>query len=153
VEGTLTFQVANPYTWRNSPRSTLVVKVDPEQSHHITTWVGVPRSGIGEANRDAPGVIRWEEVSITTEHRHAAKDNCRGKLISGPDTLRYDSETNPAHSKTWNYGDIEAFERNAKANEVKVKARGVEEYVFTSKRDGSDASVFEIISKRCVAVR
>jgi hypothetical protein len=151
MEGQLTFDLANPFTYRAGTRTQLTFKTDPKQSNKIMTWAGQPDVTLSEADR-AAGIERWQDVSMTVEHRHATKDNCRGNLISGPDGLRYESSTMPEHSRTWNYSNVEKFERNAKSNEVSVKSRDGDQYVLTGMRAGSDASIFDIISKRMTSM-
>ena len=150
--GLLTFDLSTPFTYRNTSRSTLTVKVDPEQSQKILTWYGRPGFATSEdTTRHGPGTIVREEVSITVEHRHDTPPNCKGRLIAGADTLRYESTTMPEHSRTWNYSDVEKFERNPGANEVNLKTRGADNYVFTGLREGSDETIRNIISSRMIS--
>jgi hypothetical protein len=141
--GLLTFELTSPVTYRGTSRSSLTVKVHPEQSNEILTWYGRP----GFAKSAEPGTIVHEEVAVTVEHRHAVPPNCKGRLIAGADTVRYESSM-PEHSKTWNYADLEKVDRNAKGNEVILKARGADNYVFTGMREGSDSSILSFISSR-----
>jgi hypothetical protein len=147
--GLITFHLSAPFTYRTTSRSSFTVKMDPEQSHKVVTWYGQPGfANTDDATRHGVGTIVREEVSMTVEHRHPVAPNCKGRLIAGPDALRYESSTMPEHSRTWNYGDVQKFDRIASANEVVLKAHGSDDHVFTGMREGSDAAIRNIVSSR-----
>lgn len=147
--GVITFDLAKPYSDKNGSHGNLQLTTDPKVSKSVVSWVGSqkPVSVAGD------GTVTTTEISTEVEHRHPKGENCTGRLVAGPNNLRYEATSYPGHSREWEYTRVEKFTRNAEANEVKVKPAGGDEYVFRVKGTAGDEPVFNIISQRVTSPR
>jgi hypothetical protein len=144
VSGTVTFEGTKPFgTYGN----TYVIVMEPQESRKLVTWFGRPDT----AERSRAG--ETSEIWMDVEHRHSQGDNCKGKLIAGPTSLRFESVTKADHSQSWDYGQIASFDKYSEANEVKVKGKSGDPMTFKTVGRGSEKPVYDIVSQRIVAAR
>jgi hypothetical protein len=157
--GELSVDLGRPVTDRWGQRTNLILRTDnPQHIQNLIGWAGVPLAGGTTTVRtdeaqdinqqqalNRPGVLSFDAV-----HDHAV-GNCSGKLLVGPDGLRYESVTDRDHSRSWSWSQLEGVDKNTSEHKVIIKPRSGDH--FTLKLGNEFDAAYNAIADRMVAAQ
>jgi hypothetical protein len=120
-----------------------ITVVDQKNQAALTQWMAMPQ----ERSRTV--------TTYTTDvkHDHQGKGSCNGKLIADDQSLRFESVTEASHSRTWNYNDVQTFDKEKDHSLLKVVANNGEKYVFQTVNGKTAGGVYDLVAQKIVAAR
>lgn len=142
--GAIVVELARPETDATGTASNVrITVVDQRNQAALTRWMEVPQ----ERSRTV--------TTYTTDvkHDHHGKGNCEGKLVADDQSLRFESVSEASHSKTWNYSDVQSFEKEKDHSLLKVVSKNGEKYDFKTVNGKTAGGVYDIVSQKIVAAR
>jgi hypothetical protein len=142
--GGIVVQLARPSSDQAGTTSNLrITVVDANNSAAITRWLSMPV----ERSRTVT------TYSVDVKHDHKGKGHCSGKLLADDNGLRYESVSDAAHSRSWNYNDLNSFTAEKDNALLKVSPKGGEEYHFNVTNGATAGSLHKLVSDKIVAAR
>ena len=142
--GGIVVQLARPSSDQAGTTSNLrITVVDENNSAAITRWMSMPV----ERSRTVT------TYSIDVKHDHKGKGNCAGKLMADDNGLRYESVSDAAHSRSWNYNDLNSFTTEKNNALLKVGPKSGEEYQFNVANGATAGELHKLVSDKIVAAR
>jgi hypothetical protein len=90
---------------------------------------------------------------ITETILDAKYEGDHGKLIIGPDTVRWQNLEHANRSRTWSYAEIKELERERDDNQVEIQGYRGDEYEFTISGPYLTDQTYNMIAERIVAAR
>ena len=142
--GTIRVERSRPVTDRFGSRSNLEIRmIDPAAVGVLTKWIGVP-------------VERARTVttySLDVRHDHKGQGGCNGRLIADENRLRFESVTEAAHSRSWDYNALSRFEAEKDNALLKVAPTSGEEYHFNIVNGSTAGEMHRLVADKIIAAR
>jgi hypothetical protein len=92
--------------------------------------------------------------STDVQHDHKGKGECKGKLIADENSLRFESVTEANHSRTWNYNDVQSFDKEKDHSLLKVTSKNVgEAEQFRTVNGKTAGALYELVAQKIVSAR
>lgn len=143
-DGAILVEMERPASDQTGTQSNVrITVVDAANATAITKWIGMP-------------VERSRTVtthSTDVRHDHKGQGHCTGKLLADDTSLRFESVSEANHSRTWNYNDIQSFEKEKDHALLKVTAKNGEKYDFKTVNGMTAGGVYNLVSQKIVANR
>jgi hypothetical protein len=142
--GAVVVSLARPVADQAGTTSNLRITVaDTNNSAAITRWMSMPV----ERSRTVT------TYSADVKHDHKGEGHCTGKLLADDNTLRFESVSEAAHSRTWNYNNISSFKTEKDHALLKVVPNAGEEYHFNIVNGATAGALYNLVSDKIVAAR
>lgn len=121
-----------------------ITVVDTNHQAAITRWMGVPQ----ERART------MTTYSTDVQHDHKGEGECKGKLIADENSLRFESVTEANHSRTWNYNDVQSFNKEKDHSLLKVTSKsGGETQQFRTANGKTAGALYDLVAQKIVSAR
>jgi hypothetical protein len=120
-----------------------ITVVDTNSQAAITKWMEVPQ----ERSRTVTA------YSTDVQHDHKGEGECKGKLIADENSLRFESITEANHSRSWNYNDLQSFDKEKDHSLLKVTAKNSEQYQFKAANGKTAGSLYDLVAQKIVSAR
>jgi hypothetical protein len=120
-----------------------ITVVDEKNQAALTQWMAMPQ----ERSRTV--------TTYTTDvkHDHHGQGECNGKLIADDQSLRFESITEANHSRTWNYNDLQTFDKEKDHAMLKVVGKNGDKYDFKTVNGKTAGGLYDLVSQKIVAAR
>jgi len=142
--GAILVEMERPATDQTGTVSNLrITVVDETNQATLTRWIGMPV----ERSRTATS------HSTDVQHDHKGKGQCTGTLIADDHKLRFESVSDASHSRTWDYNDLETFDKEEDYALLKVVAKNGEKYKFKAVNGATAGAVYNLVSQKIVSNR
>ena len=142
--GAILVEMARPVADQAGTTANLkITVVDQANATAITKWIEMP-------------VERSRTVtthSTDVKHDHKGQGSCNGKLIAGETSLQFESVSEADHSKTWNYNDLQSFEKEKDHSLLKVTSKTGEKFEFKTVNGATAGAVYDLVAQKIVANR
>jgi hypothetical protein len=142
--GDLIVELSRPETDASGTVSNVrITVVDPKNQAVLTKWMAMPQ----ERSRTVT------TYSSDVRHDHYGKGNCNGKLIADDQSLRFESAGEANHSRTWNYNDLQSFDKEKDHALLKVVGKNGEKYDFKTVNGKTAGGLYDLVAQKIVAAR
>jgi hypothetical protein len=142
--GDLIVELARPETDASGTVSNLrITVVDPKNQAVLTKWMTMPQ----ERSRTVT------TYSSDARHDHYGKGNCNGKLIADDQSLRFESVGEANHSRTWNYNELQSFDKEKDHALLKVVGKNGEKYDFKMVNGKTAGGLYDLVAQKIVGAR
>lgn len=142
--GAIVVEMARPETDAAGTVSNLrITVVDQKNQAALTQWFAMPQE------RSRTVTTYTSEV----KHDHLGKGECNGKLIADDTSLRFESVTEASHSRSWNYNDLQTFDKEKDHALLKVVGKNGEKYDFKAVNGKTAGGLYDLVAQKIVAAR
>jgi len=142
--GDIIVELARPAADASGTVSNVRITVlDQANQAVLTKWMAMPQ----ERSRTV--------TTYTTDvkHDHYGKGECTGKLIADDQSLRFESITEASHSRTWNYNDLQTFDKEKDHALLKVVSKNGDKYDFKTVNGKTAGGLYDLVAQKIVAAR
>ena len=142
--GDIIVELARPETDASGTVSNVRITVlDQKNQAVLTQWMAMPQ----ERSRTV--------TTYTTDvkHDHYGKGECNGKLIADDQNLRFESISDASHSRSWNYNDVQSFNKEKDHSLLKVVGKNSEKYDFKTVNGKTAGALYDLVAQKIVAAR
>jgi hypothetical protein len=142
--GAILVEMERPATDQSGTVSNVrITVVDQANATALTQWMSMPQE------RSRTVVTHSTDV----KHDHEGRGECNGKLLADDTSLRFESVSEASHSQTWNYNDIQSFEKEKDNSLLKVATKNGQKYQFKTVNGATAGAVYDLVSQKIVAAR
>jgi hypothetical protein len=142
--GAIFVEMARPAADQAGTTSNLrITVVDEANATAITKWFSMPV----ERSRTIT------TYSTDVRHDHKGQGHCNGKLIADDTGLRFASISEASHSQSWNYNDVQSFEKEKDHSLLKIKTKAGETYDFKTVNGATAGALYDLVAQKIVANR
>ena len=142
--GAILVEMARPETDASGTVSNVrITVVDQKNQAALTQWFAMPQ----ERSRTVT------TYTSDVQHDHLGKGECNGKLIADDQSLRFESVTEASHSRSWNYNDLQTFDKEKDHSLLKVVGKNGDKYNFKTVNGKTAGGLYDLVSQKIVAAR
>ena len=143
-DGALLVEMERPGVDRTGTVSNLrITVVDPASSATLTRWISMPV----ERSRTVT------TYSTDVRHDHKGQGHCNGRLLADDTGLRFESVTQADHSQSWNYGDLQTFDKEKDHALLKVVTKNGDRFDFKTVNGKTAGAVYDLVAQKIVSSR
>ncbi|HYP07993.1 MAG TPA: hypothetical protein VER03_17310, partial [Bryobacteraceae bacterium] len=120
-----------------------ITVIDQKNQAALTQWFAMPQ----ERSRTVT------TYTSDVKHDHLGKGECNGKLIADDTSLRFESISEANHSRSWNYNDLQKFDKEKDHSLLKVVGKNGEKYDFKTVNGKTAGGLYDLVSQKIVSAR